>query len=273
MTHSNAVNYCNSIGRFLVVPRNRVETNEIRGLLPDGDVRAWLGIQKVNGRWTSDDPNNNLTWYDWGPCGEGNQEEPNAGMVWESGEWNGEWYDMHPGARVHYAVCVKENFVYGIKDGEPSSEVTIIGSCAGRESGSYLCEGVDNFIKWNIDLGESDFRVQSDFKAAKVEGTALTFILWAGDTQYRIGLDGANNSLFYEGGAWGEQATLLGSTPLDPDNIQTLVITRTGNSLLVVFDGNAWTELNINESIDAVGWRPWRNTIRVRNLMIQNSSA
>ena len=106
MTHSNAVNYCKSIGRFLVVPRNRVETNEIRGLLPDGDVRAWLGIQKVNGRWTSDDPNNKIIWYDWKPGGEGNQGEPNAGMVWKSGEWNGEWYDMYPGARVHYAVCV-----------------------------------------------------------------------------------------------------------------------------------------------------------------------
>merc|ERR1719354_1162315 len=96
---------CESLGRFLVIPTSRSETQAIRDLLPAGNVRAWLGIRKINSAWVADDPNfGPITWSDWKSAGEGNTGEPNAGMVWQSG-WNGQWYDMVPRGRKHYAVC------------------------------------------------------------------------------------------------------------------------------------------------------------------------
>ena len=94
------------MGRYLVIPKNQAQTDEIRGLLPSGNVRAWLGIQNINGAWTPDDPNyGDIAWTNWRPGGEGNQGESNAGIVWED-DWDGLWYDMNPNGRLHYAVCV-----------------------------------------------------------------------------------------------------------------------------------------------------------------------
>merc|ERR1712087_881741 len=79
--------------------------NEIRALLPSGDdVRAWLGFQKVNGRWTPDNPNyGKISWTNWNR-NEGNDGSLNAGIFWQRG-YNGKWYDMTPASRKHFAVC------------------------------------------------------------------------------------------------------------------------------------------------------------------------
>merc|ERR1719273_1241900 len=104
LTHPAAVDYCSKKGLYLVIPKNQSETNEIRALLPSGDVRAWLGFQKVNGRWTPDNPNyGKILWTNWAK-NEGNSGSPNAGIIWQRGH-NGKWYDMIPGPRKHYAVC------------------------------------------------------------------------------------------------------------------------------------------------------------------------
>ena len=143
-----------------------------------------------------------------------------------------------------------------------------IGSCIGTDSNSdiYQCRGTKKYIKWNLDLGKENFEIRSEFKVEKVSSTALSFVLWSGNDMLYIGLDGGGKKLFYEGGSWGK-ATLLGLTNLKPNTFQTIVIRRTGNVLKIALDENEWNDLPLSESIDAVGWSPWRNTIYVKNLV------
>jgi len=162
----------------------------------------------------------------------------------------------------------------GIFRGHPYYSMTeIIGSCEGEDDVSdvYICGGRDNYIKWNLDVyeefGSDDFIISSEFKADSVDATALTFVLWSGSTMYHIGLDGSSKRLFYEGGNWGSpQATMLGATPLDASKFQTILLKRTGNSLVVHFAGEEWEPLSLDVPINAVGWRPWRNRIQVKNI-------
>ena len=115
---------------------------------------------------------------------------------------------------------------------------------------------------------KSDFVIGSEFKVDRVAHTAVTFVLWSGHIQYHLGLDGHGNTLFYEGGSWGGPK-FLGKTNLDPTRYQAIWIIRKGNLLKVFLDGIEWREeLTILDSIDAIGWRPWRNTIHVKNLWI-----
>ena len=143
-----------------------------------------------------------------------------------------------------------------------------VGYCAGTDytSNVYKCGGTRNYIKWSVDLGKEDFEIKSEFQVGKIAATALSFVLWSRNDMHHIGLDGRGKKLVYKGGSWGE-ATILGPTDLKPNTFQTIVIRRTGNVLKVALDGKEWDDLSLNESIDAVGWRPWRNSIRVKNLV------
>ena len=143
-----------------------------------------------------------------------------------------------------------------------------IGSCAGTDSNTdiYQCTGTKRYIKWNLDLGKEDFEIKSEFKVEKVSATAISFVLWSGNDMFDIGLDGVGKKLFYSGGSWGK-ATNLGPTNLKPNTFQTIVIRRTGNVLKITLDGNEWDDLSLSGLIEAVGWRPWRNLISVKNLV------
>ena len=58
----------------------------------------------------------------------------------------------------------------------------------------------------------------------------------------------------------------MGETNLKPNEFQTIVIKRTGSQLKVALDGKDWNVIPISAAIDAVGWRPWKNTIHIKNL-------
>ena len=143
--------------------------------------------------------------------------------------------------------------------------MSTIGSCTGTQSGVYKCSGTQKYIKWSLDLGKSDFEIKSEFKVDRVDSTAVTFVLWSGGTQFHIGLDGRGKRLFYEGGTW-RGPHHVGATNLKRNRFQTIIIKRAGDQLNVALDGKEWNPLPISASIDAVGWRPWRNTIHIKDL-------
>ena len=158
---------------------------------------------------------------------------------------------------------------YGIVDGKLQSDVQVIGSCTGTQSDVFECGGRNNYIKWSLDLGNEDFEIKSEFKVVKIAVTALSFVLWSGNDQFHIILDGAGNKMLYEGtgAGWGTGATSVGNTNLKSNIFQNIVIRRTGNALTIVLDGKAWDALPIHAPVDAVGWRPWRNTIGIKTLV------
>ena len=161
---------------------------------------------------------------------------------------------------------ISDGLEYGIMDGKLTSTVSIIGSCTGSQDGIYKCGGTNNFIKWSLDLGTENFEIKSEFKVDLVAGTALTFVLWSGNIELNIGLDGSGNTFFYNSGNWRKGAS-LGKSNLKANTFQTIVIRRIGKQVQIALDEDKWKHIPLPESIDAVGWRPWRNTISIKNLV------
>ena len=140
------------------------------------------------------------------------------------------------------------------------------------QDGLLSAGGINKFAKWVVDLSVDDFDISSRFKVEQIAGTAVSFDLWSGVDQTRIGLDGAGNSLFREGDSWGEEATMdsgLDRTPLKENCIHTLRLVRTAGRLAVFFDEvpiPGWQNLRLENSITAIGWRPWRNKVDIQTL-------
>ena len=163
--------------------------------------------------------------------------------------------------------------IQGIIDGNLVSDVEVIGPCSGKEFSTFKCEGGNKLkeIKWNVDLENSDFRIESEFKVDQVSATMVSFVLWSGTIDFKLNLDGTGKKVLYvvdangsTGGSQGKQ--VLGKSNLDPNKFQIIVVTRTGNSLKIALDGKKWKEVDIAAPIDAIGWRPWRNTIIIKSL-------
>jgi len=61
----------------------------------------------------------------------------------------------------------------------------------------------------------------------------------------------------------------LDKTLLQDNQIHTLRLVRTEGRLAVFFDSvpiPGWQSLKLENSITAVGWRPWRNTVHIQSL-------
>ena len=115
-----------------------------------------------------------------------------------------------------------------------------------------------------MNLGNSDFEITSEFKVDQVAETALSFVLWSGNSQFHLILDGIGNQMAYLSNTWGMKK--VGQTNLKPNKLQTIVIKRTGSQLNVALDGADWSVISISAAVEAVGWRPWRNTIHIKDL-------
>lgn len=156
--------------------------------------------------------------------------------------------------------CCVSDSVYAIKAGAIQPSQTV--------GGDTKMAGTGKYIRWDLDLGKADFTLSSDFHVALKSGTALTFVLWSGDTMMHLGLDGGGNKFFYEGGEWGK-ATILGPTTISPGTLHTLLVVRSGGRLTVSLDGSpvpGMANIPFSSAVTAVGWRPWRNSIEVKTL-------
>ena len=145
-------------------------------------------------------------------------------------------------------------------------------------------EGEDLCARYGVGLGKGDFDVSTTFKVAAVSpateeapdgaSTEVAFALWAGEAELRIGLDGEGKVLFRQGGSWGDDATAdsgLDASPLVAGALHTLRLRRASGVLSVVFDGAevpGWSSLQLEEAIDAVGWRPMKNKLYIRDLEV-----
>ena len=147
------------------------------------------------------------------------------------------------------------------------------GSCNGTQYGVFTCSGENNvkiYIKWVLDIGKGDFEIKSKFKVDLIGDTGIRFMLSSGPTNLILGLDGDENKLFYatkRSGSMTDGPNYLGPTNLNPDKFQTIVIIRKEGKLKVSVDGEAWADISFSKSINAIGWRPWKNTIHIKDLV------
>jgi hypothetical protein len=163
---------------------------------------------------------------------------------------------------------------YGIKDGNGTNKIEVVGSCIGHQQGEYLCSEPGNYIKWNKYFGIMDFDISSTFRADRIEITGLSFVLWSEQFRAHIGLDGDGGQLFYEGDSWGGPE-LVGRSPLVAGQSHSIRLIRRTGVLSVFFDGvliKGMDVLSLPVVITAVGWRPHRNVVRVESLELQESS-
>lgn len=164
-----------------------------------------------------------------------------------------------PGQVTH---ADKDGEVYAIKDGQPREgkgmpETTELGPT----------DKTNEVIKMEVPFGKGDFIVHSKFVAEQVNGTAMCFVFWSGDTKYCVGLDGGSPSEFFiEGGDWTKENK--GPTLMEAGKLHTLTARRRDGILSILWDGKPtrFVELSLDVEITAVVWRPWRNRIKVESL-------
>jgi hypothetical protein len=167
----------------------------------------------------------------------------------------------------------------GIEEGAPYDEDTLkyIGAEGSGENPIYKvfeCSGQDNFIKWSINYCKEDFKITSTFQAAEgANESAVSFVLWEGSAEYYFGLDGEGRR-FFLGNTLAHGTEELGATtlkkPETTNDFQTIELHRDGGKLSVKLDGEevaGMQDLAMGTMcVDAVGWRPRGNTLRVRAL-------
>ena len=159
----------------------------------------------------------------------------------------------------------------GIADGV--LQAAVAGCNGGSSSGGfYTCAGTGNFIKWQLPFAPaaSDaFAIEATFKhsATFPSGSASVFVLWSGGTAYHLGFDGGGSRWFTEGGSWGG-AQVHGSTTLQADTLTTMRIQKhaDGNFEFIVDGSYVNTGRSMNAELTAIGFRPHRATIHVKEL-------
>ena len=136
-------------------------------------------------------------------------------------------------------IFISDHVINGIVEGNVmrnniSRMPYAIGHCTGKQASSFVCGGggENKFVKWDIALATTDFKIECELKANKVNSTGLVFVLWSGNIRFHIGLDGEGNTLFYEGSVWGGYKS-LGKTNLNPNKFQRIALTRRANLLKV----------------------------------------
>ena len=149
---------------------------------------------------------------------------------------------------------------------EEDCSISIEGECSGHREDFFTCSGIDNYIKWNIDL-PSHFKIQSEIRAASISGSDLAFVIWQGSEMLYIGMD----PHVHKGGQWGDNDRYRDSL-LTPGTYHDIEVSRINGRLFASVDGEEFLSsvrsIRLNGEITAVGWMPSDNTIDVRDLVL-----
>ena len=149
---------------------------------------------------------------------------------------------------MKFCLSFSDLVIHGIINGTLNPDIKVIGSCSGKESSSFKCEGMRNYIKWNVNLENSDFKIESEFKVDQIDAKAVVLALWSGGRAPIVQVPVETN--------------------LNPNEFKTIEASRSGNSLKITLDGMQLQDKDLATSIDAVGWVPWRNTIYIKSLKL-----
>jgi len=139
-------------------------------------------------------------------------------------------------------------------------------------SSCKACGGRDKFLKWYVPFGAKEFEVFSSFEADQLNGTAMSFVLWAGGVMYHLLLDAGKKNFSFESSdpSWNDLTKKVPHIPstLVAGTLQTLSVVRVNGVIGVSLNGIPWgvDDIPIKADITAVGWRPHRNTIKIESL-------
>jgi len=171
-------------------------------------------------------------------------------------------------------VVEGETYFAGCVEGELQGGVVMQGDKGHSEGGAYHIGGTGNFVRWTVpEPLTGDFQVRSEVLFEKLEATACGFVLWhkdgTVDVTDLVGFDGSSNSMFYEGDQWGSPS--FGGPGPAPNVWHEVLLKRTDGKLTVSVNGVAvFTDLSCDWTVLGVGWRPHRNTIQIRSLLLLN---
>jgi sialidase-1 len=121
--------------------------------------------------------------------------------------------------------------------------------------------GKEKYLYAGETIPAGDFTINSRLSLQTLNATAAAFVI----NGNRFGFDG-NGNRFYTGGVdWGEnqfyQSAANFITPGTPFN---LTVKRVGSNISFSINGNAIVTKTLNSgSLNNVGFRPWRNTMRL----------
>ena len=139
--------------------------------------------------------------------------------------------------------------------------VTEVGGAWAQGDGYIEQSGVNKFLYAGESISAGDFTIKAKLSLAELNATAASFD-FAGN---RFGFDGNSNRFFTEGVDWGgPQFHGNAGDHITPGQIFDLDVVRNGADISFSINGTTIVTRTLNSgSLANVGFRPWRNTIRL----------
>jgi len=227
-------------------------------VLVPGNTNIWSGGTYVDGKWKWDD-GSDFGYTNWDKAkGVHSTNQPYSCFT-NSSSPKGKWFHCGGGNTSYVVMCSKDSRVeYGIQEGHLSNSTSAIGKCEGTRivQGNYVCSGKNNSIRWARHVGVSNLLVSSRFKleepassSSKTEPPAV-FVFWVDDSEVTVNVD------------------------VNADVYHIARFDRVSGRLSVSIDGltvPGMESLPLAGELRAIGWRPGRSTLHIKNLHLQAS--
>jgi hypothetical protein len=152
----------------------------------------------------------------------------------------------------------------------------VLGRCSSGHSaadGSFVCGGVSNYVEMRRYLGVADFTLHAELLLEVVNGTAASVMFLSGaSAQDHVGLDGAvgpnkEDVMFVSGGHFGSTKVEPTTAPV-ADQWFHIELSRVSGVLTVSLNGSKAFSVPMAFAVDGVALRPWRSTMRIREVSI-----
>jgi hypothetical protein len=127
-------------------------------------------------------------------------------------------------------------------------------------------------VRFHIKMAHRDFAVELKFKMHFRHGTGASLAFISGKNEQHVGLDGAGQTLFLEGGSFGHAgpSNMFGEAP-SAHEMHTLVVTRINDMMTVTLDGQRpYPEKPMPATISDVVVRPWKNKLEIFEFRLVN---
>ncbi|GAB4236109.1 MAG: hypothetical protein Kow00121_63480 [Elainellaceae cyanobacterium] len=164
---------------------------------------------------------------------------------------------------------VAEGSVINFVDNGTKVDVVEVGGSWSQGSGYIQQTGIDKYLYAGKSIAAGDFSISATLSLASISGTAASFEI-DGD---RFGFDSRTYRFFTEGDDWGAAQTYdLATNYITPGQTFQLQVNRTGADISFLINGNSIVTRTLTSgSLSNVGFRPWRNTLRLYDFEISGA--
>jgi uncharacterized membrane protein len=168
--------------------------------------------------------------------------------------------------------CVTAMVTAGAATETPGEEVGGQWTTGSDSNGGYMTQGgTGNFLRWDNELGTSDFTSRMSIKLMNLDGSAATFEF---NRNSHFGFEGSCQCVFAEGDFYGSFQNI--GAPADfgitEGNMLDFIVQRRGETFTIYVNGQVVQTHTSSAPITSLGLRPHRATMQLYDWTVSKDS-